>query len=197
MRMGLSTPLDSTRRAAFSRSITQRLFGSERSGTARIDSLVLFNGRDLSAPAQLSYTVSSDALIRTIGTTKLLAIPSVVRGPARSVRAALRELESRGARQLPIDAGQILAPMANVTEWIVTLPPGWTVELPANVSATSFFGSYSSTWSQNGRELRQVRRLQGQRGIFGPERIAEVLVWLRTVGADDQDFLPVKPTSAP
>ena len=124
-------------------------------------------------------------------------MPSVVRGPARSFRTALRELESRGPRQLPIDASRILAPIANVTEWIVTLPPGWTVELPANVSATSFFGSYSSTWTQNGRELRQVRRLQGQRGIFGPERIAEVLVWLRTVGADDQDFLTVKPTSAP
>lgn len=121
----------------------------------------------------------------------------VARGPARSVRAALRDLESRGPRQLPIDANRILAPIANVTEWIVTLPLGWTVELPANVSASSFFGSYSSTWTQNGRELRQVRRLQGQRGIFGPERIAEVLVWPRTVGADDQDFLTVKPTAAP
>lgn len=197
LRMGLSTPLDSTRRAAFSRSLTQRLFGNEGTGTPRVDSLVVFNGRDLTAPAQIAYTISANELIRTIGSTTLLSVPSVIRGPARSFRAALRELESRGPRQLPIDASRILAPIANVTEWIVTLPPGWTVELPANVSATSFFGSYSSTWTQNGRELRQVRRLQGQRGIFGPERIAEVLVWLRTVGADDQDFLTVKPTAAP
>jgi hypothetical protein len=197
LRMGLSTPLDSTRRAALSRSLMQRIFGAEATGSPRVDSLVVFDGRDLSAPAQLAYTVSADEMIRTIGSTKLLAVPSVIRGPARSFRTALRELESRGPRQLPIDASRILAPITNVTEWIVTLPPGWNVELPANVSATSFFGSYSSTWTQNGRELRQVRRLQGQRGIFGPERLAEVLVWLRTVGADDQDFLPVKPTSAP
>jgi transglutaminase-like putative cysteine protease len=197
LRVGLSTPLDSTRRAALSRSLTQRIFGAEATGKLRVDSLVVFDGRDLSAPAQLAYAVSADEMIRTIGSTKLLAVPSVIRGPARSFRTALRELESRGPRQLPIDASRILPPIANVTEWIVTLPPGWTVELPANVSATSFFGSYSSTWTQNGRELRQVRRLQGQRGIFGPERIAEVLVWLRTVGADDQDFLTVKPTSAP
>lgn len=197
LRMGLSTPLDSTRRAAFSRSLTQRIFGAEVTGNPRVDSLVVFYGRDLSAPAQISYAVSADELVRTIGTSKVLAVPAVVRGPARSFRTALRELESRGPRQLPIDASRILAPIANVTEWIVTLPPGWTVELPANVSATSFFGSYSSTWTQNGRELRQVRRLQGQRGIFGPERIAEVLVWLRTVGADDQDFLTVKPAAAP
>ena len=197
LRMGLSAPLDSTRRAAFSRSLTQRLFGNEGTGTPRIDSLVVFNGRDLTAPAQIAYTISANELLRTIGSTTLLSVPSVIRGPARSFRAALRELESRGPRQLPIDASRILAPIANVTEWVVMLPPGWTVELPANVSATSFFGSYSSTWTQTGRELRQVRRLQGQRGIFGPERIAEILVWLRTVGADDQDFITVKPTSAP
>jgi transglutaminase-like putative cysteine protease len=197
LRMGLSTPLDSARRASLSRSLMQRIFGAEATGSLRVDSLVVFDGRDLLAPAQLAYAVSADEMIRTIGSAKLLAVPSVIRGPARSFRTALRELESRGPRQLPIDASRILAPITNVTEWIVTLPPGWNVELPANVSATSFFGSYSSTWTQNGRELRQVRRLQGQRGIFGPERIAEVLVWLRTVGADDQDFLPVKPTSAP
>ncbi|WP_411280079.1 DUF3857 domain-containing transglutaminase family protein [Gemmatimonas sp.] len=197
LRMGLSTPLDSTRRAAFSRSLMQRIFGAEGAGSSRVDSLVVFNGRDFSATPQITYTVSSNELIRTIGTTKVLAVPSVVRGPARSFRAALGELESRGSRQLPLDASRILAPLTNVTEWIVTLPPGWTVDLPANVAATSFFGSYSSSWTQNGRELRVVRRLQGQRGIFGPERIAEVLVWLRTVGADDQDFLTVKLTTAP
>jgi len=197
MRLGLGSPLDSTRRAAFSRSLAQRIFGAEANGSSRVDSLVVFNGRDLNATPQLSYTLSSDGLIRTIGTAKVLAVPSVVRGPARSFRAALSELESRGPRQLPIDASRILASITNVTEWAVTLPPGWSIDLPANVSATSFFGSYSSTWTQNGRELRVVRRLQGQRGIFGPERIAEVLVWLRTVGADDQDFLTVKPTTAP
>jgi hypothetical protein len=65
------------------------------------------------------------------------------------------------------------------------------------VSATSLFGRDRSTWTQSGRELRQVRRLPGQRAMFGPERIAEVLVWRRTVGADDQDFLTVKPAVAP
>lgn len=197
LRIGLGAPLDSTRRAAFSRSLTQRLFGAEGTGTPRVDSLVVFNGRDFNATPQITYSVSADELFRTIGTTKLLAVPAVIRGPARSFRAALRELESHGPRQLPIDASRILAPIATVTEWIVTLPPGWTVELPANVSATSFFGSYRSTWTQIGREVRQRRQLQGQRGIFGPERIAEVLVWLRTVGADDQDFLTVKPNTAP
>ena len=197
VRVALGTPLDSTRRAAFARSLTQRLFGAEATSGSRVDSLVVFDGRDFQATAQISYSVWSDQLIRTIGSAKVLAVPSVVRGPARSFRAALSELESRGPRQLPIDAGRILAPIVNTTEWIVTLPPNWTVDLPANVSATSFFGSYSSTWTQTGREVRVVRRLQGERGVFGPERIAEVLVWLRTVGADDQDFLTVKSTPAP
>ena len=197
LRLGLTGPLDSVGRAAFSRSLTERIFGVEHAGNPRVDSLMVFNGRDLSAPARVAYAVSADELLRTIGTSKVLAVPSVIRGPARSFRTALRELEARGPRQLPIDASRILSPIVSITEWLVILPPGWTVDLPANVSATSFFGSYSSAWSQNGRELRNVRRLQGQRGIFGPERLVEVLVWLRTVGADDQDFLTVKPSMAP
>jgi len=33
--------------------------------------------------------------------------------------------------------------------------------------------------------------------MFGPERMAEMLVWLRMVGADDKDFFTVKPAAAP
>lgn len=196
MRAGFGTPLDSARRAAFARSLTQRVFGAD-GGSTRVDSLEVFDGRDLGAAARIAYTVTTDGLLRTIGSSTVLAVPSVVRGPARSFRNAVRELESGGARRLPIDASRILPPMVSETEWTVTLPAGMTVELPANVSASSFFGSYRSTWTQTGRELRVVRRLQGQRGIVGPERLVEVLVWLRAVGADDQDFLTVKPATAP
>jgi hypothetical protein len=63
------------------------------------------------------------------------------------------------------------------------------------VLATSFFGRYESTWTQQGREVRLVRRIQGQRGVFPPQRMSEVIVWLKTVGADDFEFLSLKPSS--
>ncbi len=197
LRQALAAPLDSAKRAGYARALLQRLFGPEAPAGAMADSLTAFDGRDLSAVPRLSYSIAANAPWRSVGSAKLLAVPQVVRGPARQFRTALRELESQGRRQLPIDASRILPSSTTVTEWTVTLPAGWTAELPANVSATSFFGSYSSTWSQTGRLVRVVRRLQGQRGVYGPERIAEVLVWLRTVGADDQDFLTVKPSAAP
>jgi hypothetical protein len=77
------------------------------------------------------------------------------------------------------------------------LPVGWKAELPKNISATSFFGHYESTWTQEGREVHLLRRIQGQRGVFPPQRIAEVVVWLKTVGADDYEFLSLKPTTVP
>jgi hypothetical protein len=69
------------------------------------------------------------------------------------------------------------------------------VELPTAVDTRSFFGHYESQWTVRGRELVLVRRLSGIRGVVGPERMIEVLVWLRTVGADDQEFLTITPVA--
>jgi hypothetical protein len=69
------------------------------------------------------------------------------------------------------------------------------VELPAPVQTTSFFGRYESRWTLERGTLRLIRRLSGARGVVGPERMVEVLMWLRTVGADDQEQLTMKPVS--
>jgi hypothetical protein len=136
--------------------------------------------------------VAANAL-RTVGTAMLLPLSPLLAGPGRNYKVLARELEAQPRRQFPIDGSQIVPPGVTVTELRITLPVGWTAELPKNVLATTFFGRYESSWTMTGRELRLVRRVEGTRGIVPPERMAEVIVWLNAVGLDDYDFLSLRP----
>lgn len=192
MRSVFGTPLDSTRTRQLLQALSQRLFTAD----ATADSLKGFNGKDFEVSPALSYVVRADNVLTSVGDARLFTLNPTLRGPARSLRNAARELESRPTRLFPVDAGKVLGMIESVTDVRITLPEGWTAELPKSVSATSFFGRYESTWTQQGREVRMVRRIQGQRGIFPPQRIAEVIVWLKTVGADDHEFLSLRPARA-
>ncbi len=188
LRAAFPRPLDAQQRANVTRALAQRFYGTD----AVMDSLVAFDGRDLSAPTTLQYHVTFPEAVKAVGSARLLTIPLGSRGPARTYRTVVRELESRSTRQAPIDAVKLVPPVTTIIDLRITLPVGWTAELPTPVTATSFFARYSSEWTQRGREVRLVRSVQGERGIFPPARIAEVLVWLRTVGADDQEYLSLR-----
>lgn len=195
IRQILASALDDTKRGTLARQIAQTAIGTEGGTEARVDSLVTFDGRDLAVAPDVRYAFSVTNASHLVGSTRVLSIPSAMRGPARQFRNAVRELEAAGPRKLPIDAARIIPSMTTELEWRVTLPDGWTVELPTPVDTRSFFGRYESLWSLHGKELVLTRRLAGERGVVGPERMIEVLVWLRTVGADDQEFLTMKPTA--
>lgn len=193
MRSAFSTPLDSTRRGSVYRSIAQRMFPTD----ATADSLVAFDGRDFRVPARLTYVVRASNVLKPAGDMRLFTMNAGFRGPARAFKNLASELETRTTRAFPIDASQVLGQLETITDLQITLPPGWTAELPKNVSATSFFGSYESTWTQEGRQVRMMRRIKGTRGIFPPARIVEVIAWLKTVGADDTEFLSLRPAPVP
>lgn len=190
-----ATPVNDSRRAQMARQIAQNTIGTDGGVDAHVDSLVGFDGRDLRVAPDVHYALRVANAAREVGSTRVLQVPVVMRGPARQFRNAVRDLEAAGPRRLPIDAARIIPSMTTVFEWRVTLPAGWTVDLPAAVDTRSFFGRYESQWTLRGRELMLVRRLTGERGVVGPQRMIEVLVWLRTVGADDQEFLTMKPVA--
>jgi hypothetical protein len=103
--------------------------------------------------------------------------------------ARARNLSKEPKRLFPIDAEKVLGPRDISMELRVTLPNGWKAKLPPNVTATSAFGSYASTYSQNGRELRLTRTMTGTRGVFTPERIGDLITWMNAVGKDDAKFI--------
>jgi hypothetical protein len=197
LRALLAAAADQARRTAAVRGLSQRIAGNEAAASVAIDSLEGSHGRDLATSPRLQYRVRMPDMMRTVSGVRLLRLPASMRGPARQLRTLGGQIDSVRTRLLPIDAARIIPPTSATTEWRVTLPDGWTVELPPNVNTTSFFGRYRSTWTLVGQELRVVRELEGGRGVFGPQRLPEVRAWLQSVGADDQEFLTLKAGRAP
>jgi hypothetical protein len=57
------------------------------------------------------------------------------------------------------------------------------------VIAESAYGSYRAEYSQNGRELKLHRRMEGRRGVKPPEDVDALIAWLRSVAKDDVQYI--------
>ena len=175
------SPLDSTQRANLPKQLARKLFE-----TSDADSLAIFNGKDLSTTPRLSFRIRNAKAAVDAGGTRILTIPM---GSMASMSTLASALEKEPTRRFPIDVREILGPRIAVTTLTVTLPAGWKAKLPPNVSASSAFGSYASEYSQSGNELRLSRTVSGGRGVLPPERVAELITWLRQIGKDDARFI--------
>ena len=179
-----TTPFDSTKRANFTRALAARWFEG-----ADGDSLVAFDGKNLGVQPKISLLVRHGRATSTSGETEILTLPLA---PLSGLKAMADEIERRGPRRFPIDASKVLGQATGHTELRFTLPAGWTARLPKSVSETSPFGSYVSEYAQSGRELRISRRMTGARGVLPPERVGDLVAWLRAVGADDARFIVIQ-----
>ena len=187
LRDAFSAPLDSARRANIQRGTATRIFTG-----ARGDSLVAFDGLDLQAEPRVTLAIRNGQAASISGPSRILKLP--FKSMAGLAGLADR-LESQGARRFPIDAEEVIGGVSNLTDVRITLPEGWRARLPASVTAESAFGSYVSSYLQEGRELRLSRRMTGARGVFPPERIGELLAWFRAVGGDEAEFIVLDPDS--
>jgi transglutaminase-like putative cysteine protease len=184
-------PIDSTHRADFARSIATKIYPG-----AEADSLQIFDGRDLTADPRVALRIVHGLAARPTGNgrTFILTLPfTSMRGMADAATA----LEARGPRRFPIDASKIIGPVTGGTELALTLPAGWRVQLPRNVSVGGKWGSYTARYTQEGRTLRLSRRLEGTRGIYPPESVADLAAWLRAIGEDDVPYLVIEPGATP
>ena len=181
LRALFSHPLDSTRRAGLMRALGSRVFTG---GTA--DSLVSFNGKDLNAKPILAWTVRNARATRSAGATEILNLPFESMEELTQLADALAEREKR---KFPIDAEEVYGRSVTKSELRLTLPEGWTARLPKTVRAESPFGSYTSEYVQQGRELRVTRKSEGRPGIQPPDKIDELIAWLRAVAEDDASFI--------
>ncbi|HWO87616.1 MAG TPA: DUF3857 domain-containing protein [Gemmatimonadales bacterium] len=173
-------PMSSEDRARFVRSLAQAIF-SEGVG----DSLEAFEGRDLTATPRLSLTIRDARAVNSAGGVEILQLPIENMASPNLVR----ELSARGPRRFPISVDAIVGPFEFETELVLTLPAGWRARLPQGVSASSVFGSYRSEYVQEGRQVRVRRYLAGSRGVQPPDRIQELIDWVREVSRDDVRYL--------
>lgn len=181
MRAAFASPLDSAQRSNAARLVARKYFPN-----AEGDSLSAFNGKNYSAPARVSLRILNADATTTAGTVELLNNP--FSSFARMTTAA-DDIARLPTRRFPIDASKIVGRLTGVSEFRVTLPAGWHARLPTNVSATSVFGSYTATYSQDGRDFIISRRMVGGTGIFMPSRVNELVAWLRAIGRDDTKFI--------
>jgi len=154
------------------------------------DSLVSFNGRDLAAKPMVTLAIKDARPVMNAGGTKLLRLP--MRQFARP--DILADLEGRGYRRSPIDAESVVGPFEESSEFRLTLPVGWQARLPADVDASSVFGRYHAHYAQSGRELVVERSLVGATGVQPPDRVGQLIAWLKAIGRDDVTYIPLEPT---
>ena len=184
LRDALSHTFSATEKAEIARNAANEIFDG-----AVGDSLELFDGRDLNAPARISVVIRNAQAMSVAGAgTSILRLPL---GPLYS-SGQVAELESHVPRHYPIDVAAALGPTAFDEEFRITLPVGWRARLPAPVEASSVYGSYSSSYSQEGRVLRLVRRGHGARGVQPPDKVADLIAFLRAIAQDDARLIIVE-----
>ncbi len=157
------------------------------------DSLQMFDGRDFGAETRLRVWVRAERAARRNGSTGwVLPVPLTTLGSPTLVAQLERE---RGTRRYPIDVEDVVGPYTSVTRLELTLPEGWTAELPDGVHADSRFGSYASTYTQEGRVVRLERRVAGRKGTEPKEALGDLIQWLGTVSKDDVGFIVLRPAA--
>lgn len=156
------------------------------------DSIRIFDGRDLNARVETQLWLRGGRAATRSGETLILTIP-VANG---STSQTLAELDAAPRpRRFPVDVASVIGPVETHSEFRVTLPEGYRARLPQRVHAASEFGTYTAEYTQEGRELRVVRRISGDRGVLPPERVESLSAWLREMNRDDVRFIVLEPAS--
>jgi hypothetical protein len=170
--------------------LTQALANGVFAGASG-DSLSLFDGRDLQAKPALALTVRDAPVLSGSGSTRIFTLPDAL--PNYASLGLVSSLERRKPRRYPIDIANIIGPIEIVSELRMTLPKGWTADLPTGIAEKSRFGEYSAEYVQDGRELRVTRRMLGTKGTAPPESVDSLISWLRAISKDDVKFIVLHP----
>ncbi len=185
LRSAFASSVGTADRDRLARSLANMLFEG-----ATGDSLVYVNGRDLAAQPMVALAIKDARPVSNAGGgTEILTLP--LRNYARP--DILADLESRGYRRSPIDVEAVVGPYEEVSEFHLTLPEGWHARLPPDIDATSVFGRYHARYAQSGRELTVERRIAGSTGVQPPERITDLIAWLKAISRDDVRYIALEP----
>ncbi len=149
------------------------------------DSLMAFDGRDLRAEPRIRLVLRNGRPTSSSGGMDIFTLPL----DNFASPGLVQDLEARGPRRFPIDAEEVFGAFESLAEVAVTLPEGWRARLPRNVTAASPFGTYRAEYAQQGRVLTVRRWMTGARGILPPDRIGDLIAWLRELSRDDVRFI--------
>jgi hypothetical protein len=184
MRAVFQNPLDSARRQNFGRAVTGLYF--DRPET---DSLVAFDGKDLSAEARVSTKITRAKIVSKIGDVNLLTNPL---RPMESYSRVADAMETDNDRKLPYDMAKVTPQYTTHSVVRIKLPVGWTATLPKSEKLTGPAARYEVSYSQVGDELRIERTLSGLKGVVPASRRLEIVEQLRKIGSDEAKLIVIK-----
>jgi hypothetical protein len=183
-REAFENPYDSTQRAQ----LADRIAASWFTGAVGKD-LELFDGKDLRVEPRVRLRIADGRAVTGSGSSGLIRIPL---NTMSGLLTMARELEQATPRRFPIAAQSVFGYGETTIEMEMTLPEGWTADLPTSVDVSGPFGDYQKLYSQEGRVLRVKRLVRGKTGTLPPEQIGELIAFLRAVAVDDATMIVVK-----
>jgi hypothetical protein len=184
MREVFKDPLDPAKRSNFGRAITGLYF--DRPET---DSLVAFDGKDLSAEVKVSAKITKARMVTRIGDVNLLTNPL---RPMESYSRVADAIAEDNDRKLPYDMSKFTPQYTTHSVVRIKLPVGWTAILPKSEKLTGPVARYEVSYTQVGDELRIERTLTGLKGVVPVSRRQEIVEQLRKMGSDEAKLIVLK-----
>jgi hypothetical protein len=188
LRSPYSQAFDKTEREQIGRNIVQGIYQG-----AVVDTLELFNGKDLEAPVRIRVAFSQGRVLRRSGRGWILPNPvGTMEGLEESAASLERDDVRDGGRWAPIDIAQVNGPVSSVVLVEYRLPAGWTIQPPPDVVVDGPFGRYETTYTFADGVFRVQRTMSGLRGALPPARIGELLAFFREVAADNTPLITIE-----
>ena len=188
MRSEFARTLNTQQMESLKRTLAGRTFPD-----AQADSIEIFDGRDLEAEPRLWARVTASGVLRAMGGGWILTL----RIPRYQFRQIVDQLRQDTLRSFPLNAEAVFGLREHVTELRLTLPQGWTAELPPSVVVDGLFGRYEGSYALENGTLVVRRSLRGAEGTYPPERVPDLIAWFEGITKDDAEFILLREGSPP
>ena len=184
MRSNYAAQFDSTDRDHLGRTVVQDIYPG-----AVYDSIVLFDGKDLTATPRVRFTFHDGRALRRSGRSWILPNPL---GTMEELDQSADEVEREGTRWAPIALASANGLVTVDNDIQLTLPPGWRPVLPPDVHVSSDIGTYDATYRFEDGVFKAHRHMGGARGALPPARISDVVKYFRDVAADNTPLITLE-----
>ncbi len=180
MRVAFARQFDSTERRRMAGSVAAQIYPEAQS-----DSLEILDKGDQGTDPRFRILLHQGRAAQLAGNAAILTLPYGQR--TGDLSPLIRELEKRRPRRFPIDAGQVSVGMSSEAIFELTLPEGWQSQPAKPTNLNGPFGSLQEEIGQEGRLLKVVRRQGRAKGILPPDRVDELIDWLRKLQSAMRD----------
>jgi transglutaminase-like putative cysteine protease len=180
MRAAFARPLDSTERRQIANTAAAQVYPE-----AQGDSLQVLDPGDGGKDPRVRVYLDHGRAAQLAGNAAILTLPYGQR--TADLSGVIREVEKRRPRRFPIDAGQVSVGMSSEAVFELTLPPGWTAQPLKGADLKGPFGSLEEKSSQDGRVFKILRRQGRAKGNLAPDRVDELIDWLRKLQAASRE----------